>query len=91
MLSLLTKPLAGPPVWLFERGEPDVGVQPQSVVQVRCATLWLADNIEERKAPHAVGFPAAMQQVVIESIPQVLENCPETPRVPPVQISPVRV
>ena len=78
---LLTKPLAGPPVWLLEGGELDVGVQPQPVVQVRCATLWLADDIEIRKAPHAVGFPIVMKHVISESVPQVLKNCTKAPRI----------
>lgn len=80
-LLLLTKPLAGPPVWLLECGELDVGVQPQPVVQVRCATLWLADDIEIRKAPHAVGFPIVVKHVFSESVPQVLKNCTKAPRI----------
>lgn len=76
---------------LFESGELDVRVQPQSVVQVRRAALWLADDVEVRKAPHAVRLPLAVDQVFSESVPQVLKHRSEAPGVARVQVCPVRV
>lgn len=78
---LLTEALAGPPVWLLESGELDVGVQPQSVIQVCRAALWLADDVEIRKAAHAVELAAAVNQVFPESAPHVLEHGAEAPGV----------
>lgn len=66
-------------MWLFESGELDVRVQPKSVIQVRRAALWLPNDIEIRKAPHAVEFPVAVKQVFSESVPQVLKHRPEAP------------
>lgn len=76
-------------MWLFESGELDVRVQPQSVIQVRGATLWLANDIEIRKAPHPVEFPVAVKQVFPENVPQVLKHRPEAPRIACVQVCPV--
>lgn len=78
-------------MWLLESGELDVGVQPQSVVQVRGAALWLANDIEIWKAPHAVEFAAAVNQVFPESVPQVLKHGAEAPGVASVRVRPVRV
>lgn len=66
-------------------------VQPQSVIQVRGATLWLANDIEIRKAPHAVEFPVAVKQMFSESVPQVLKHSPEAPWVACIQVCPVGV
>lgn len=66
---------------LLEDGELDIRMQPQSVVQVCRATLWLANNIEIRKAPYAVEFPVAIKHMSVESAPQVLKNYPEASRV----------
>lgn len=68
-------------MWLLESGELDVGVQPQSVVQVRGAALWLTNDIEIWKAPHAVEFATAVNQVFPESAPQVLEHGAKAPGV----------
>lgn len=76
---------------LFESGELHVGVQPQSVVQVRRATLWLTNDIEIRKAPHAVQFPVAVNQVFSKSAPQVLEHGAEASGVVCIQVCPVWV
>lgn len=89
--SLLTKPLAGPPVWLLESGELNIGVQPESVVQVRRATLWLTDDIKIWKAAHAVCFSIAVDQVFSKSVPQLLEHCAKALRVVRVQVCPVRI
>lgn len=78
-------------MWLFESGELDIRMQPQSVIQVCRATLWLANDIEIRKAPHAVEFPIMMKQVLSESVPQVLKHGPEAPRIACIQVCPVRV
>lgn len=64
---------------LFESGELYVRVQPQSVIQIRCATLRLANDIEIRQAPHAVELPITVKQVFLKSIPQVLKHGPEAP------------
>lgn len=89
MLFLLTKPLAGPPVWFLESGELHIRVQPESVVQVRCAALWLTDDIKIWKAAHAVGFSIAVDQVSSKSVPQLLEDLAEALRVVCVQVCPV--
>lgn len=88
---ILTKPLTGPPVWLFERGELHVRVQPQSIIQIRRATLWLPNDVEIRKAPHTIEFPITVKQVFLKSIPQVLKHSPESPRIARVQVCPVWV
>lgn len=78
-------------MWFLESGKLDVRVQFQSVIQVRCATLWLANDIEIRKAPHAVEFPVTVKQVFSEGVPQVLKHRPEAPRVACIQVCPVWV
>lgn len=78
-------------MWLLESGELDVGVQPQSVVQIRGAALWLANDIEIWKAAHAVELAAAMNQVFPESAPQVLEHGAEAPGVASIRVRPVWV
>lgn len=78
-------------MWLFESGELDIWVKPQSVIQVSGAALWLANDIEIRKATHAVEFPIVVKQVLSESVPQVLKHSPEAPRVARVQVCPVWV
>lgn len=78
-------------MWLFESGELYIRVQPQPVIQVRRATLWLTNDIEIRKAPHAVQFSVAVNQVFSESVPQVLKHRAEAPRVVCIQVCPVRV
>lgn len=86
---LLTKPLSGPPVWFLGSGELNIRVQPESVVQVRCATLWLTDDIKIWKATHAVGFSIAVDQVFPKSVPQLLEDLAKALRVVCVQVCPV--
>lgn len=76
---------------LLESGELDVGVQPQSVVQVRGAALWLTNDIEIWKATHAEELAGAVNQVFPESAPQVLEHGAEAPGVASVRVRPVRV
>lgn len=88
---LLTKPLAGPPVWFLGSGELNIRVQPESVVQVRCATLWLTDDIKIWKAAHAVGFSIAVAQVFSKSVPQLLEDLAIALGVARVQVCPVRI
>lgn len=78
-------------MWLLESGELDVRVQPQSVIQVRGAALWLTNDIEIRKAPYAVELAATANQVFPESAPQVLEHGAEAPGVASVRVCPVRV
>lgn len=91
VLSLLTKPLAGPPVWLLESGELNIRVQPESVVQVRGATLWLADDVKIWKAAHAVCFSIVVDQVFSKRVPQLLEHGAKALRVVRVQVCPVRI
>lgn len=78
-------------MWLFESGELYIRVQPQSVIQIRRATLWLTNDVEIRKASHAVQFSVAANQVFSESVPQLLKHCAEAPGVVRVQVCPVWV
>lgn len=76
-------------MWLLESGELNIRVQPESVVQVRRATLWLTNDIKIWKAAHAVCFPIAVDQVFLESVPQLLEHCAKALRVVRIQVCPV--
>lgn len=76
-------------MWLLEGGELNIRVQPESVVQVRRATLWLADDVKIGKAAHAVCFSITADQVFLKGAPQLLENRAKALRVAGVQVCPV--
>lgn len=70
---LLTKPFSCPPVWLFDCWEPNIGVQPEPVVQVRRPTLGLANDVEMGETAQAVVFVLIMVQVVPKYLPEVIK------------------
>lgn len=74
---------------LLERGEPDVRVQPQPVIQIRRAAFRLPNDVEVRQAPHAVVLVTVAMQVFPEGTPQVVENDAKAPGVVGVQVAPV--